>query len=395
MAYDFDHVPDRRNSDSLKWRSYDPDVLPLWVADMDFPAPEPVIAALRQRVEHGVYGYRYETGELHEAVVERLQRLYGWQVTPEAILLLPGVINGFNLACRAVANPGEEVLVQTPVYPPILRAGQSSGLARRQAPLVQQADGHYGIAWEAFEEAITPRTRAFLLCNPHNPVGRVWREDELAHMAEICLRHGLTIISDEIHCDLVFPPHRHRPIAALDPAIEARTVTLIAPSKTFNIAGLQCALAIIPDPSLRRQVQSAGAGLVGGVNLLGFTAALAAYRHGQPWLEALLAYLQANRDLLVQYVREHLPGVRLAAPEGTFLAWLDCRNLALPGGPFRFFLERARVALNDGPTFGAEGEGFVRLNFGCPRALLVQALERMRAALAVEHVARIEPGAPI
>lgn len=381
MAYNFDQLIDRRHSDSEKWHYYGNGVLPLWVADMDFLSPEPVIHALRRRVDHGVFGYGMEPPELREVVVDRLRNLYNWRVSPEALIFIPGVVPGFNLACRAVASPGDGVLVQTPVYPPILRAPAKAGLILDEMELTQQADGRYAVDYAVFEKTITGRTRIFILCNPHNPVGRVFRRDELERMAEICLRHNVVICSDEIHCDLVFRGNRHLPIAALAPEIAARTITLMAPSKTYNIAGLHCAVAIIENPDLRKRFDAARAGLVGGVNVMGYTAALAAYRNGQPWLEEVLRYLEANRDFLLQYVAEHLPGISINKPEGTYLGWLDCRRAGIPGNPHEFFLREARVALNDGADFGRGGEGFVRLNFGCPRSTLVEALNRMKDAV--------------
>jgi cystathionine beta-lyase len=255
-------------------------------------------------------------------------------------------------------------------------------------PLTRQADGRYTIDFDAFERAITPRTRVFILCNPHNPVGRVYQRDELTRMADICLRHDLIICADEIHADLIFQGHRHIPIASLAPEIAERTITLMAPSKTFNLPGLKCAYAIIPNPALRQKFTDARLDLVPqSVNLLGYIATLAAYREGQPWLDELLRYLEANRDTVSQYVAAHLPGVTVGKPEGTYLAWLDCRQAGIPHhDPYTFFLERAKVALNDGATFGTDGQGFVRLNFGCPRATLLQALERMQKALATREV---------
>jgi cystathionine beta-lyase len=383
MPYNFDQLVDRRRSDSTKWHKYDADVLPLWIADMDFPSPEPVIRALRQRVEHGCFGYSMELPEFNETVVERLHRRYGWSVSPEALVVLPGVIAGFNLACRVATAPGDGLLLQVPLYPPILRVPGNVGLSSDEAELRRQPDGRYVIDFDAFEAAITPRTRAFVLCNPHNPVGRVFTTDELTRMAEICLRHNLVICADEIHCDLLFSGHRHVPIASLAAEIAERTITLMAPSKTFNLPGLKCAFAIIPDAELREKFKAARADLVPQmVNVLGYTAALAAYRDGQPWLDELLRYLEANRDVVSQYVQAHLPGVTVGKPEGTYLAWLDCRQAPIPDGdPYTFFLDKARVALNDGATFGRGGQGFVRLNFGCPRLLLLQALERLQKAL--------------
>jgi cystathionine beta-lyase len=381
MICDFDELIDRRASDSIKWHAYDADVLPLWVADMDFRAPEPVIQALQQRVAHGVFGYCLAPPELREVIVERLARLYGWQVSTEDLVFTPGVVPGFNLAARAVTSPGDGMLVQTPVYPPILHAPANCSLTANEMELTRRPDGQYEVDFDLFAATITERTRVFLLCNPHNPVGRVFRRDELERLAELCLRHDIIICSDEIHCDLLFPGSQHIPIASLAPEIADRTITLMAPSKTYNIAGLYCSVAIIQNPELRQKFNTAGADLVGWPNILGYTAALAAYRDGQPWLDEVLRYLEGNRDFLLQYVAEHLPGISMAKPEATYLAWLDCHQAGLPGNPHEFFLKEAKVALNDGATFGPGGDGFVRLNFACPRATLVEALERMKTAL--------------
>ena len=379
--FDFDRIPARRDSDSNKWRKFPPDVLPLWVADMDFASPPAVVAALRARVEHGFFGYLTEQPELREVVAERVTKRYGWRVTPEAVMPVPGVIAGFNLAIRALTTPGEGLLVQTPVYPPILRAAGNHGLTRDGHPLTRGADGRYTVDAHTFAGAIQPRTRAFLLCNPHNPVGRLFERRELEAMAETCLRRDLWIIADEIHGDLLFDGRQHVPMATLAPEVEQRTVTLLAPSKTFNVPGLKCAAAVVPNPALRERLTAAVSDLVPKLNVLGHTAAVAAYRDGDAWLEALLRYLEANRDFLVREVHARLPGVRVTAPEATYLAWLDCRETGL-ADPYAFFLERAKVALNDGRTFGPGGESFVRLNFGCPRALLAEAVARMAAALA-------------
>jgi cysteine-S-conjugate beta-lyase len=378
---EWDECLDRYASDSIKWRYYGQGVLPLWVADMDFRAPEAVLQALRARVDHGIFGYGCEPPELRPLIVSRLQDLYGWQILPEDLVFLPGVVVGFNLATQAVTTAGDGVLVQTPVYYPILYAPGHAGCSLDEMELSPLADGRYEINWDSFTAAITNRTRIFILCNPHNPVGRVFRRDELERMAEICLRHDLVICSDEIHGDLIFSGYRHVPIASLDPEIGARTITLMAPSKTFNIAGLHFSLAIIQNPELRRQVTAARAGLVSSIDVLGYTAALAAYGEGQPWLDDVLTYLHENRDWLLGSVNNRLPGVRMFQPEGTYLAWLDCRQAGIPGNPHKFFVEEARVAMNDGATFGRGGEGFVRLNFACPRSRLQEALQRMEAAL--------------
>jgi cystathionine beta-lyase len=386
VTYDLDRPIERRGTDSYKWKDYGSEVLPLWVADMDFAAPEPVIHALHERVSHGVFGYGRPAPELAELIAERMQRLYHWTVTPEQIVFLPGLVAGLNLACRTIAidHPSAGVLVQTPVYPPFLTAPENHGLILQTAELAYTCQGQilrYEMDFDRFEAAITPATRLFILCNPHNPVGRCYTPAELTRLAEICTRHDLIICADEIHCDLLLDKVTHQPLAALSPEIADRCITLMAPSKTFNIAGLDCGFAIVGNPHLRRRVITAGRGIVPGVNVLGAAAALAAYKEGQAWLAEVLRYLVANRDFVVNYIPEYLPGLSITAPEATYLAWLDCRKAEIEGNPHQFFLKQALVALNDGLMFGPGGEGFVRVNFGCTRATLTAALERMRAAL--------------
>ncbi len=375
------HRPDRRNSDSVKWGFYGDDVLPLWVADMDFTSPPEVMQALHERVSHGVFGYAADSQILIELVVERMQRLYGWKIDREDVLLLPGVISGFNLVCQAVTQPGESLLIQPPIYPPFFEVAKNARVKEIQCGLVQQKDGAYGVDFTAFENAIQPDTRCFLFCNPHNPVGKVYTRGELFRFAEICLAQQVIICSDEIHSDLVFAGHKHIPIASLDKEIGQQTVTLIAPSKTFNIAGLDCSILICENRDLMKKIKEAKRGIMGGVNVLGVTAAVAAYRHGQPWLDAVLKTLEDNRNFLCGYIRENLPGIMVYPPQATYLAWLDCRQAGLPGDPYEFFLKDAKVALNCGRIFGKAGEGFARLNFGCDRSVLQEALERMNQSM--------------
>lgn len=381
MTYRPDEQIDRRRFESIKWHRYGDDVLPMWVADMDFRAPEPVIRALQERVAHGVFGYGTPPDELREVIVARLAEHYDWQVSEDELIFYPGVVPAFNLACHALASPGQGVLIQTPVYPPILSAPGDAGMTNDEMQLSRQQDGNYDIDFDLFQRTINDRTRLFILCNPHNPVGRVFRREELERMAEICLRRDIVICSDEIHCDLLLDGHVHTPIAALSPEVAASTVTLMAPSKTYNIAGLKSSVAIVQNRELRKQLGSVRQGLMSGVNVLGYTAALAAYRDGQGWLDSVLRYLEANCDIAMDFVERNLPGVTMGRPEGTYLAWLSCHESAIPGNPHTFFLEEAKVALNDGATFGRGGEGFVRLNFGCPRATLIEGLRRMKHAL--------------
>jgi cystathionine beta-lyase len=381
MPYDFDRVINRRNSDSSKWGFYAKDVLPLWTADMDFTVPDPVLEALHARVDHGIFGYCRESPELREVIVERLSRRYGWRVEAEAIVFQPGVVLGFNRACQASGTAGDGILVQPPVYPPILEAPELHGMRRLESELVRGTDGRYEIDFASFERTMTDRTRLFLLCNPHNPVGRSFSRQELERMADICLRNDMIICSDEIHCDLVFEGSRHIPIASLGPEIARRTITLMAPSKTYNIAGLHCSFAVIPDRDLRKRIPGGHSTYFPEVNALGLAATLAAYKDGQEWLDQVLSYLTTNRDLVTQFVRQELTGIETTTPEATYLAWLDCRRRNLEMSPYRFFLAKAKVALSDGARFGKGGEGFVRLNFACPRSTLLDALNRIKSAL--------------
>jgi cystathionine beta-lyase len=358
MNMDFDRILNRRDSDCIKWNFYDEDVLPLWVADMDFISPEPVIRALQERVAQGVFGYGKDPQELREVIVARMAERYGWKVSPEALVFTPGVVVGFNLACHAFVKPGEGALVQTPVYPPFLSAPKNAGIRRDEMELTRQENGRYTVDMDRMANTITESTRLFILSNPHNPVGRVFTRKELEEMANVCLRKKVLICSDEIHGDLIFSGHQHIPIASLSPEIEAQTITMMAPSKTYNIAGLECSVAIIPNPELRKRYEAARGGVVGGVNILGVTAAEAAYRSGEAWLRSVLEYLEGNRDFLMKYVREHLPEIQMAAPEGTYLAWLDCRALPIETSPADFFLQKARVGMNDGADFGRGGQGF-------------------------------------
>jgi cysteine-S-conjugate beta-lyase len=380
MRYDFDQVIERRSTDSNKWQRYGDDVIPLWVADMDFVSAEPIVQALHQRVDHRIFGYTRPTQELRRAIQERLKRLYGWEIQEEEIIFLPGLVTGLNVAYHAFSHPGDEVLVQPPVYFHFVHDPVMHGRVINDPPLVQREDT-YEIDFDAFESSITHQTRIFLFCNPHNPVGRVYTRKELERIAEICLRHHLILCSDEIHCDLLYPGYRHIPIAALGPEAVHQTVTLMAPSKTFNVAGLHCGFVIVQNPRLRKLWETFCHGLIPGVNIMGHVAALAGYRDGQEWLDQVLPYLQANRDFLAGFLKKMLPSIRMTKMEATYLAWLDCRDAGILGNPSDFFLRKARVALNDGSEFGKGGEGFVRLNFACPRKTLEEALDRMVEAL--------------
>ena len=373
--FNFHQGVDRVGADSIKWNKYaDRDVLPLWVADMDFAAPPAVVAALEQRVALGHFGYSEPWPALVLAVLDHLQREYDWAVDPGWLVWLPGLVTGLNVACRAVDGG---VLTATPVYPPFLSAPRLSGRALTTVPL-RLYDGGWGWDFPAMDAAITPDTRLLLLCHPHNPVGRAWSFEELTALAGFCKRHDLTVCSDEIHCGLLLDNSvRHIPLARIDSEIARRSITLMAPSKTWNIPGLGCAFAVIPDAGLRRRFTGTMNGIVPHVNVLGLAACEAAYRDCDAWRAALLDVLRSNRDK-VEAAIAAMPGLTMTHVEATYLAWIDARALAVkdPAG----FFEAAGVGLSSGADFGLPG--WVRLNFGCPPATLDKALARMRAACA-------------
>ncbi|PKO56871.1 MAG: aspartate aminotransferase [Betaproteobacteria bacterium HGW-Betaproteobacteria-19] len=379
MSFDFNRHPDRRGVPGEKWGRFNGrDILPLWVADMDFTAPPAVLEALHARIDHGVFGYTEAWPSLIEAVTDGIERDHGWRVEPDWLVWLPGVVTGFNLACRAVGETGDGVFTATPVYPPFLFAPGNSDRRLITSPL-EMDDGRWQWNREATAAAMDPRTRLFMLCNPHNPVGRVFDRDELTWIATLAEERDLVICSDEIHCGLVLDEDSpHIPIAALYEQVARRTITLMAPSKTWNIPALYSSFAIIPDADLRRRYRHVMRGIVPQVNVLGLVATEAAYRDGGPWRAALLDHLRANRARVLEAVAA-MPGLSTTAPEATYLAWIDCREAGLED-PAAFF-EVAGVGLSDGRGFGLPG--FVRLNFGCARDTLDEALKRMARALSV------------
>lgn len=365
-----------------KWTTYDPDVLPLWVADMDFPVAEPIRRVLRFAVDRSDLGYPIHPAptDVPAITARRMQRLYGWSFDPRRVEILSDVVQGLFVAVQQFAEPGQGVVVQTPIYPPFVGAARSAGRRLVESPLRHAASG-WEVDLDGLRAAVDDDTRVLLLCNPHNPSGRVLRRDELEGIASLAAERDLVVVSDEIHQDLVHSGHAHVPFAALGPETEARTITLTAASKAFNVAGLRCAVAIFGSAELKRRFSALPRHVRGGVGMLGIEALRAAWRHGGPWLDEVRAYLEANRDFLVDFVRRELPGVGIEPPEATYLALLDCRGLDLAPSPYRFFLDRARVALSDGAAFGKPTQGFVRINFGTSRAILREALERMAKAL--------------
>jgi len=373
----FDAPIDRRGSHSLRWEKYaGRDVIPLWVADTDFRAPPAVIEALRARVEHGIFGYTMPSPELGAVIIERMARLYAWEVKAEWIVYLPGVVSALYMAANRLCAPGQHVLTPDPVYYHLFRAAKAAPRAWTEVPMIVQG-GRWVWDEDALVAAVRPESRLLMLCNPHNPGGTIFTRAELERLAEFAQRHDLLIISDEIHCDLLLDAGKpHVPIASLGPEVSRRTVTVMAPSKTFNIAGAGMAYAIVEDPALREAFAFDLKKSVHDAGLFGYEAGLAAYRDGEDWLCAQLDYLRANRDLVERRVAA-LPGVRMVHLEATYLAWIDCSGLGL-ADPQAHFLAHG-LGLSPGADFGAPQ--YVRLNFGTRRVLLEQAMERFEAAV--------------
>lgn len=378
-SYDFDSCPERKGYGSLKWDKYgDKDVLPLWVADMDFCSAPEIINALQDRLNHKVFGYTIPYNEPVDAVLSYLQRCHNYTAEADWLNFLPGLVPALNLCCRAFTGPGESIMTATPVYPPFLSAPAYADRELITVPLRLDENDLWTFDFAAMEDQVRPDTRLFILCNPHNPVGRVYTREELMQLAEFCLRHDLILISDEIHCDLIFDlSAKHISTATLGAEIACRTVTLMAPSKTYNLPGLACAYSIIEDEKLRRQFRKTIRGIITEVNCFGYTACAAAYNHGESWRQALLLYLKTNYEMTRDFFRQELPSVRLRPMQATYLAWLDITQLEITKPAEHF--ERHGVGLSDGIPF--RGQGHLRLNFGCPRERLLKALEKMTRSL--------------
>ena len=386
MAYDFDTVVDRHGTSSVKW-DYEEKytgmtgLLPLWVADMDFPAPAEIMGAIRRRVDHGIFGYVREPDSYFEAAAAWLARRHSWHVPREWMVASPGVLPSLSAAILAFTQPGEGILLQPPVYHPFAMRVRFNGRRVVENPLVVR-DGTWQMDLDGLEKVIDQGTRMLVFCSPHNPVARVWERDTLSRLEQICRARGVLIVSDEIHNDLVMPGFRHVPIAALSEEAALNAVTLVAATKTFNIAGLGGSLAVIPDEDLRTRFEAVQHAVFSAApNAVAVAASEAAWRHGEQWLDELLVYIKGNYDLLRGFLAERLPSVRVFPLEGTYLALLDMSSLGLPDAPLKHLLLRdARVWLDEGTKFGRGGEGMQRLNLACPRSLLAQALERMEKA---------------
>lgn len=387
MKYDFDVVHDRRASGSLKWNFAEavlkePGVIPMWIADMDFEAPPEVIEAVVKRAEHGIYGYPMVPDSFWESAVRWLKTRHDWQTKREWMTIAPGVVPAIHLGVRALTEPGDEIIIQTPVYRPFFDAIEKNGRLTAMNPL--KYDGKtWRMDLKGLGKKIRRRTKLLILCSPHNPVGRVWTREELEELDEVCAEHDLTVISDEIHEDFVFGNRHHVPFASLSEDAARRTLTCIAPNKTFNLAGLTTAIAISSYPRhIERFKAEAEATGIGVTNIFGITALEAAFNHGAEWLDSLLPYIIGNMETARDFLAERAPKVRFLMPEGTYVALLDCRELGLPQEELDdFFLHKAKVYLETGVTYGEELEGFERINLACPRPILMEALERIANAV--------------
>ena len=400
MEHSFDEEYDRRGTHSVKWefipgeedppqlkhtaRCFGPDrVLPMWVADMDFRCPEPVVEALIARAEHGIYGYSAPTSAFYQSVVNWMERRHGWKIDPQWICLTPGVVPALNMLVRTFTTQGNKVLIQPPVYHPFYRAVENNHSQVITNVLVLE-NGRYRMDFGDLESKCKdPEVKMAILCSPHNPVGRVWTRDELIEFGRICIENNVLIVSDEIHGDLIYHDHVFTPLAKISDAFAQNSVICTAPSKTFNMAGLKTSCIIIPNHDLRVQFQKTlqSNGLF-GVNTFGAVALQTAYDHGEEWLQDVLEYVEGNLDYLEAYVDENIPQLNVIRPEGTYLVWLDCRRLELGRTELQQLMsEKARLYLDDGFIFGPEGEGFVRINIACPRKVLVEAVDRIREAV--------------
>lgn len=387
MKYNFDEIIDRSNTDAVKLKRCKAlfgteDLLPLWVADMDFRTPDFILDAIKKRLEHPILGYTMQPENLHDLFIQWVKEHHRWELQRNWVGFVPGIVPALSFAVQCFTQPGDEVLVQPPVYYPFFNVVKNNGRLLKYNVLTEY-DGKFEIDFEDFEQQITPQTKMFILCNPHNPGGRVWSLDSLQKIDEICARHNVLVISDEIHADMVLPGHRHVPYATVSDYAAEHSVTFMAPSKVFNMPGVVSSTFIIPNPELKRkfthylEVSEMNSG-----NLFAYVATVACYEHGEPWRLEMLNYIQQNIIFLDGFLKEHVPGVKAMIPEASFLVWLDCTALGMDTDTLHhFFAHEAGLGLNKGTIFGPGGEQHLRINVACPRSILEQALEQLKKAL--------------
>ena len=383
---DFNQTIDRRNTYSYKWDQVaklfgSEEVLPLWVADMDFESPPAVKEVLQRRAAEGIYGYSFKPQESTEALIHWFARRHHWQLDPDWISDSPSVVTSLSLAIDLFSEPGSKVILQSPVYYPFYDVIRNNGREIANNPLLER-NNRYEMDYDHLEQLMKDGARLLLLCSPHNPGGRVWDREELLKLGELCLRYGVKVVADEIHCDLILPGHRHIPFASLSPELADLTITCIAPTKTFNIPGLQVSAIVTTNKQMKQAIDKRIKTLsLHMTSFFGPLAMQAAYEHGEEWLDNLLLYIQGNVDFAVQYLSQHLPQIKPFRMEGTYLLWIDCRELGLDAkGLKKLMHQEAKVAFNEGSTFGDEGKGFLRINLACPRSILQEALQRFCSA---------------
>jgi cysteine-S-conjugate beta-lyase len=387
MKYNFDALIDRRNTNSVKWDLLNEefkrdDIIPMWVADMDFVSPPEISEVLSNRIEHGVFGYAMRPSSFYESIIYWLKYKHEWNIEKDWILNTPGVVPALSVAIFALSNPGDKIIIQPPVYQPFYSVIEKNG---REVVInnLKLENGKYVMDLGDLESKIDSKVKMLLLCSPHNPVGRVWTRSELKALGSLCLKHNIIILSDEIHSDLVYPDNKHIPISALSQELAQITLTCMAPSKTFNIAGLSTSYVVIPNKDMLLKFSNTLVGLgIGSGNIFGIAALEAAYLNGEKWLNELILYLEENADYMVDYVNNNISGVTISKPEGTYLGWLDCRKLEMDSEKLKeFMIHVAKVGLSGGSIFGEAGEGYMRINFGCPRSILIQGLDRIKNAI--------------
>ena len=382
MQVNFDKVINRSNTNSIKWNNENQEILPMWVADMDFKAPKTVIEALVKRAEHGIYGYSEPDAAYFEAIINWQAKRNAWKVEQEWIAFSPGVVPAINMIIKTLTNPGEKVLVQTPVYYPFFKAIENNGCKLETNPMIFN-DGNYFMDFEDLEKKTSdPDLHLIILCSPHNPVGRVWTREELTRFGEICEKNEVFVITDEIHSDLMLSGNQHTPFASISEEFAQNSITCMAPSKTFNLAGLQTAFLVIPNKKIRNRYLHIVESNSLMTNTFGITALVAAYNTGEEWLEKLIGYLESNLDFLNQFVKENMPQIKVVQPEGLYLVWMDFRALEISKDRLEtLMLEEGKIWLDEGYIFGCEGEGFERINIACPRSVLEDGLQRIAVAI--------------
>lgn len=390
MKYNFDEIIDRTKHHSVKWDELETkfgdipnDVLPMWIADMEFRSSKPIIEAINKAAEHGIFGYTSRPDSYSQAIIDWMGKRHNWKIKKGWLAFSPGVVPALSLIIRAFCQPGDKVVVQPPVYYPFFRVIENNGCHIANNPL-KLSNKKYFMDYEDLERKIDdPRVKLLILCNPHNPVGRVWQKEELIILGEICLKHNIIVVSDEIHADILFEGYKHTPFASISPAFAHNSITCTAPSKTFNLAGLQTSSLIIPNKKYYKIYENILNSLaLDENNVFGLVALEAAYRDGEEWLEQLLSYLNENLEFLMKYFKERIPKIEVIKPEGTYLVWLDCQQLGLNSKDLNnFMIKKAKVALDDGYWFGIEGRGFMRINIASPRSFLEEGLERIERAV--------------